>query len=45
MIYKRLTLVAIYYINLLVTVSDLYPILAPHLVSTIYKGEAIANIL
>ena len=44
-IYKRLTLVAIHFINLLVTVSNLYLILALYLISTTYKGEAITNIL
>ena len=36
---------AIYYINLLITVPNLYPILALYLISIIYKGEAIANTL
>ena len=44
-IYKRLTLAAVYRTNLLVTVFNLYPIPAPHLVSTTYEGEAITNIL
>ena len=44
-IYKRLTLIAVYYINFLVTISDLYliPVLYP--VSTIYKDKAIINTL
>ena len=45
MIYKRLTLTAIYYIDFLVTVFDFYliPVLRP--VSTTYKDKAITNIL
>ena len=38
-------LVAVYYIDFPVTVFDFYLILALYLVSTTYKGEAIANIL
>ena len=45
MIYKRLTPVAVYCINFLVTIFDFHPIPALYLVSTIYKGEAIANAL
>ena len=45
MIYKWPTLVAIYYINLLVTVPNSYLILVLYLVSTTYKDEAITNIL
>ena len=44
-IYKRLTLIAIYYIDFLVTVFNFYLILALCLVSTTYKDEAITNIL
>ena len=44
-IYKQLTLTAIYCINLLITISNLHLILALYLVSTIYKDEAITNIL
>ena len=45
MIYKRLTLIAIYYINFLVTVPNLYliPVLYP--VNTTYKDKVITNIL
>ena len=44
-IYKRLTLTAVYCINLPVTVPNLYliPVLYP--VSTTYKDKAITNIL
>ena len=45
MIYKRLTLIAIYYINFLVTIPDLYLILVLHSVSTTYKDKVITNIL
>ena len=45
MIYKRLILIAIYCINLLVTISDFYLIPVLYLVSTIYKDKAIINIL
>ena len=44
-IYERLILVAVYRTNLLVTVSNFYPILAPYLINTTYKGEAITNTL
>ena len=44
-IYKRLILIAIYCINFLVTVPDLYLIPALYLVSTTYEDEAIINIL
>ena len=44
-IYKRLILIAVYYINLLVTVFNFYLILAPYLVSITYKGKAIINTL
>ena len=44
-IYKWLILIAVYYINLLVTIPNFYliPVLLP--VSTIYKDKAITNIL
>ena len=44
-IYKQLILIAIYYINLLVTIPDFYliPVLYP--VSTTYKDKAITDIL
>ena len=45
MIYKRLTLIAVYYINFSVTVFDFYLIPVPYLVSTTYEDEAITNIL
>ena len=45
MIYEWLTLIAIYCINLSVTVPDFYLILVLYLVSTTYKDEAITNIL
>ena len=45
MIYERLTLIAIYCINFLVTVPNFYLILVLYLVSTIYKDKAIINIL
>ena len=44
-IYKRLTLTAIYYINLLVTVPNFYLILVLYPVSTIYKNKATTDIL
>ena len=44
-IYKRLTLTAIYYINFLVTVPNLHLILVLYLVSTTYKDKAITNTL
>ena len=44
-IYKWPTLAAIYYINLLVTTPNLYLVLTPYLISTIYKGKAPTNIL
>jgi hypothetical protein len=44
-IYKRLTLTAVYRINLPVTVPNLYLVLAQYLVSTIYKDEALTNVL
>ena len=45
MIYKWLILTAVYRINLLVTVFNLYLILVLFPVSTTYKDEAITNIL
>ena len=45
MIYKRLTLIAIYCIDFLVTVSDFYLTPVLYLISTTYKDEAITNIL
>ena len=45
MIYKRLMLTAVYYINFLVTVPNFYLILALCLISTIYKNKVITNIL
>ena len=45
MIYERLILIAIYYINLLVTVPNFYLILISYPVSITYKDEAITNIL
>ena len=44
-IYKWLTLTAIYYINLSVIIPDFYLILVLYLISTIYKDEVIINIL
>ena len=44
-IYKRLTLIAIYYINLPVTIFNFYLILALYPVNTTYKNKAITNIL
>ena len=44
-IYKRLTLTAVYYINLLVTIPNFYLILVPYSVSTTYKDKAITNTL
>ena len=45
MIYKQLILIAVYYINFLVTVFNFYLIPVPHPVSTTYEDEAITNIL
>jgi len=45
MIYERLILAAVYYIDLPVTVPDLYLVSALCLVSTTYKGEAITDAL
>ena len=44
-IYKQLILVAIYHINLPITVPNLYLVLALYLISTIYKSKAITHIL
>ena len=40
-IYEQLILIAIYRINLPVTVFDFYLFPAPHLVNTIYKNKAL----
>ena len=45
MIYKQLILTAVYYINLPVTIPNLYLILVLYLISTTYKDKAIINIL
>ena len=45
MIYEWLILTAVYCIDLLVTVFDLYLIPVPHPVSTTYEDKAITNIL
>ena len=45
MIYERLMLIAVYCINLLVTVPNFYLIPVPHPVSTTYEDEVIINIL
>jgi len=42
--YKRPILAAVLRINLLVTIPDLYLVLALYLVSTIYKDKATANV-
>jgi len=44
-IYKQLILAAIYYINPLVTIPDLYLVPAPHLASTTYGDKVITNVL
>ena len=44
-IYKWLILTAVYYINLLVTISNLCLIPVLYLVSITYKDKAITNIL
>ena len=44
-IYKQLTLIAIYYINFLVTIPNFYLIPVLHPVSTTHEDEAITNIL
>ena len=45
MIYKWLTLTAVYYINFPVTVPNFYLIPVLYLVSTTYKDKTITNIL
>jgi len=45
MIYERLTLTAIYCIDLPVTVPNLYLVLALRLVSTIYEDKALIDAL
>ena len=45
MIYKQLTLIAVYCINFLVTVFNLYLIPVLYLISTTYKDKATTNIL
>ena len=45
MMYKRLTLIAIYCIDLPVTIFNFYLILVLYLISTTYKDKAITNIL
>ena len=45
MIYERLTLTAVHYIDLLVTVSDLYLIPVSYLVNTTYEDKATIDIL
>ena len=44
-IYQQLILIAVYYINLLVTTPDFYLILVLYLISTTYKDKAITDIL
>ena len=44
-IYKQLTLIAVYYTNLLATNPDLYLALAPYLVNTTYKDKATTDVL
>ena len=44
-IYKQLTLTAVYYIDFLVTVFNFYLIPVLYLVSTTYKDKVIINIL
>ena len=44
-IYKQLILTAVYHTNLLVTVPNLYLVLALYLVNTTYKDKAITNVL
>jgi hypothetical protein len=43
-IYERLILTAVYRIDLLVTVPDLYLVPAPYLVSTTYKDEVTTDV-
>ena len=40
-IYKWLILIAVYYINLVVTTPNFYLVLALYLANTIYKDEAL----
>ena len=40
-IYKQLTLIAIYYLNFLVTIFNFYLIPAPYLINTIYEDKAL----
>ena len=44
-IYIRLTLVADYCTDLLATNPNLYLVLAPRLINTIYKDKALTNVL
>jgi len=44
-IYERLILAAVYHTNPLVTVPDLYLVLALYLVSTTYKDKVTTNVL
>ena len=44
-IYKRLTLTAVYCINLPVTIPNLYLVPAIYLISIIYKDKALTNTL
>ena len=44
-IYKRPILIAVYHTNFLVTIPNLYLVLALYLVSTTYKNKALTNTL
>ena len=44
-IYKQLILTAVYHTNLLVTIPNLYLVLALYLVNTTYKDKALTNAL
>jgi len=44
-IYKQLILAAVYHTNPLVTVPNLYLVLAPYLVSTTYRDKVITDVL
>ena len=44
-IYEQLILTAVYYIDLLVTVPDLYLISVPYLINTICESKTTTNIL
>ena len=44
-IYKQLTPAGVYHINLLITIPNLYLVLALYLVSTTYKNKVITNVL